>query len=308
MFGRILLLAAALSAAPASLMAKLAIVTTTEDLASIARSIAGDKADVTSIVRGYQDPHFVDPKPSYLLRLRSADLLIAVGLDLEAGWLPALVQQCRNPKLLSTGYLDASQGCEILDRPTDQLTRAGGDVHPLGNPHYWLDPANGKTIAKNIAAKLGQLQPADAASFQARLQQFTVEIDRRAAVWMKRLAPYSGAKVATYHNSWPNLLRSLHIECIGYVEPKPGIPPSPSHTLGLIRTLKSTGTKIILVEPYFDLQTPNAIARDSGAKVVVLAPSVGGAEGIADYADLFDHIVALLEKSFAEAGYQAGGK
>lgn len=289
---------------PVAAQAKISIVTTTEDLASITASIAGDKADILSIAKGYQDPHFVDAKPSYLLKLRNADLLIAVGLELEVGWLPSLVQQCRNPKLLGSGYLDASQGCEILDRPTSQVTRAAGDVHPLGNPHYWLDPENGKAMARNIARKLSEIQPADAAFFQSRLDAFTAEIDRRTAQWDKQMAPFAGAKVVTYHNSWPNFLEHFKLQVIDYVEPKPGIPPSPAHTLDLIRKMKSDGVKVILVEPYFDLQTPNSVASQTGAKVVVLPPSVGGAEGIKDYLGLFDYILSLLRKSFIETGYK----
>lgn len=297
-------IAIALLAVHGSAAAKITVITTTEDLASITASIAGDRADVASIAKGYQDPHFVDAKPSYLLKLRKADLLIAVGLELEAGWLPALVQQCRNSKLIGSGYLDASQGCEILDRPTGQVTRAEGDVHPLGNPHYWLNPGNGKTIATNIARKLSEIQPADSAYFQSRLGAFIGELDRRSAAWQKEMEPFRGAQVVTYHNSWPNFLRSFDLQVVGYVEPKPGIPPSPAHTLELIQKIRATGVKVILVEPYFDLQTPNAIARETGARVVVMPPSVGGNEQIKDYLGLFDYLLALLKRSFAETGYR----
>ncbi|MEW6365199.1 MAG: metal ABC transporter substrate-binding protein [Acidobacteriota bacterium] len=291
-------------ATPASAWAKLSIVTTTEDLASIATTIAGDKAEVTAICKGYQDPHFVDPKPSYLLKLRTADLLIAVGLELEVGWLTSLVQQCRNPKLLGTGYLDVSQGCEILERPAGAVSRAEGDVHPLGNPHYWLEPENGRAIARSIAAKLSSLQPNDAAFFQGRLDSFLKQLDQKTAEWVEMMRPYAGAEIVTYHNSWPNFAKRFNLRVAGYVEPKPGVPPSPAHTLELIRTMRERGIKVILIEPYFDLQTPNAIARETGARVVVMPPSVGGNDQIKDYIGLFDYDLALLTKAFAETGYK----
>lgn len=289
---------------------QLFVITTTGDLASLAREIGGEKVKVESIVKGYQDPHFAEAKPSFLLKLRQADLLIAVGLELEVAWLPSLVQQSRNNKLLGKGggYLDASIGCEILERPTGQVSRAMGDVHPFGNPHYWLDPNNGRVIATNIARKLSDLDPANASYFQARLTDFTRRLSEAAKRWDAQMTPYRGTKVVTYHNSWPNFVRRYGLQVIGYVEPKPGIPPSPSHTFSLIQQMKSHGVKIILVEPYFDLQTPNAIARDTGAKVVVLMPSVGGMKEILDYFKLFEYDLNLLERSFKEAGVGAAAK
>lgn len=289
---------------------QLFVITTTGDLASLAREIGGEKVKVESIVKGYQDPHFAEAKPSFLLKLRQADLLIAVGLELEVAWLPSLVQQSRNNKLLGKGggYLDASVGCEILERPAGQVSRAMGDVHPFGNPHYWLDPNNGRVIATNIARKLSDLDPANVSYFQARLTDFTRRLNEAAKRWDAQMAPYRGTKVVTYHNSWPNFVRRYGLQVIGYVEPKPGIPPSPSHTFSLIQQMKSHGVKIILVEPYFDLQTPNAIARDTGAKVVVLMPSVGGMKEIPDYFKLFEYDLNLLERSFKEAGVGAAAK
>ena len=294
--------AAVLAAAPAS--AALKVITTTSDLASIAAEVGGDKITVDSIGKGYQDPHFVEAKPSFVIKLNSADLLIAVGRELEIGWLPPLVNQARNAKVQpgGAGYLDASQTVRILDIPTGQLTRAMGDVHPSGNPHYWLDPENGKRIAKAIADKLGAMDPANAAYFQQREADFERRLTAADARWKAALAPYKGAKVVTYHRSWPNFIDHFGFDVVGYVEPKPGIPPSPSHTIDLIAEMKRQNVKVILVEPYFDLKTPNSIAQNTGAQVVVLAPSVGAEKEITDYIKLFDYDVAKMAAAFQAAG------
>jgi len=290
-----------LGASPAYAGGKLKIITTTEDLAALAREVGGDRVEVESIARGYQDPHFVEAKPSFILKLSRADLLIVVGLQLEIGWLPPLITQSRNSKVQvgARGYLDVSQACEILEIPTGQITRAMGDVHPLGNPHYWLDPANGRRIAQAIQVKLAELQPGDAAYFQQRYQDFDRRLAEAEKAWDQKMAPYHGYKVVTYHRSWPNFTTRFGLEVVGYVEPKPGIPPSPSHTLELINYMKRENIKIILVEPYFDLKTPNAVARETGAQVLVLLPSVGGEKEVTDYLKLFDYDIQLLTQALA---------
>jgi ABC-type Zn uptake system ZnuABC Zn-binding protein ZnuA len=231
-----------------------------------------------------------------VLKLNKAELLIVVGRDLEVGWLPPLITQSRNAKLQAggDGYLDASQNVQILDVPTGQITRAMGDVHPQGNPHYWLDPENGRHLARSIQRKLAQLRPADAPYFTQRLADFESRLTAAIARWQGQVAPYKGTKVVTYHRSWPNFAERFGLDVIGYVEPRPGIPPSPSHTLDLIREIKRVGARLIIVEPYFDLKTPNAIARETGAKVLVLAPSVGGEKEISDYFKLFDYDISLI--------------
>ena len=275
---------------------KLSVIATTEDLASLAREVGGDRIDVDALAKGYQDPHFVESKPSFVLKLNRADLLIAVGREMEIGWLPVLITQSRNAKIQvgANGYLDASATAKILELPTGQITRAMGDVHPMGNPHYWLDPENGRRIAQAIQKKLAALQPADAAFFAQRLADFEKRLTDAEKRWDAAMAPYKGLKVVTYHRSWPNFADRFGLDVIGYVEPRPGIPPSPSHTLDLIGEMKRQQVKLILVEPYFDLKTPNAIARDTGAKVIVLAPSVGAEKEIADYPKLFDYDINLL--------------
>jgi zinc/manganese transport system substrate-binding protein len=275
--------------------AALKVITTTQDLAAIVTEIGGDKVSVESLARGYQDPHFVEPKPSFVLKLYSADLLVVVGRDLEAAWLPALITQSRNSKLQpgGAGYFDASQTARILDVPTGTITRAMGDVHPLGNPHYWLDPGNGRRIAKALQGKLSQMSSGDAAYFAQRYEDFARRLTEAEARWKAALAPYRGTKIVTYHRSWTNFAEAFGLDVVGYVEPKPGIPPSPAHTLNLIHEMKRQGIKLILVEPYFDLKTPNAIARETGARVLVMPPSVGGVKEAADNHPRIDYNVAL---------------
>jgi zinc/manganese transport system substrate-binding protein len=300
------LVGAAFLAAPPALRAAgpLNVVTTTEDLASIAREVGGDKIKVESLSRGYQDPHFVEAKPSFVLKLNKADLLIAVGRELEIGWLPPLVTQSRNSKIQpgADGYLDASLTAKILEIPTGQITRAMGDVHPLGNPHFWLDPENGKRVAKEIEGKLTQLDRANAAYYAQREEDFEKRLTEAEKRWEGLMAPYKGLKVVTYHRSWPNFADRFGLNVIGYVEPRPGIPPSPSHTIEVIQEMKRQNVKIIMVEPYFDLKTPNSIARETGAKVLVMTPSVGGEKEITDYFKLFDYDIKLLVDAIKETG------
>ena len=279
---------------------KLSVVTATTDLAALVQEVGGDRVDVDSIARGYQDPHFVEAKPSFLLKLRKTDLLVIVGLELEIGWLPPLIQQSGNPKIQvgASGYLDASRFAKILEIPTGQVTRAEGDVHPLGNPHYWLDPENGLRIAKGIETKISEMRPADADYFAQRYTAFEQRLKQADQQWLAEMKPYAGRKIVTYHRSWPNFADHFHLDVAGYVEPRPGIPPSPQHTVELIQLMKRDGVKVIVVEPYFDLKTPNSIARETGGQVLVLMPSVGGEKEITDYFKLFDYNIAKLKQAF----------
>jgi len=301
---RLMLFAAALvgvAARPAA--AAVSVVATTEDLASLAREVGGDRITVVALAKGYQDPHFVDPKPSFILAVSRADLLIVVGRELELGWLPPLVTSGRNAKIQpgANGYLDASANVRILEIPTAQITRAMGDVHSQGNPHYWLDPGNGRRIAQTIKDKLIQLSPADRAYFDQRYADFDKRLAAAESRWDSTMAPYKGTKIVTYHRSWPNFMERFGLNVIGYVEPKPGIPPTTSHTVDLIDEMKRQGVKLIIVEPYFDLKTPQAIAKQVGGEVLVLAPSVGGTKEATDYIRLFDYdvnvVVAALKKA-----------
>lgn len=297
-----------LLASPAAAQGKLNVIATTEDLAAIAREIGGDHITIDALAKGYQDPHFVEAKPSFILRLQKADLLIVVGRELEIGWLPPLIQQSRNAKIQAgaQGYLDASTQARILDIPQGQITRAMGDVHPSGNPHYWLDPENGKSIARAIAEKLSQLRPGDKAYFDQRLTSFSDRLSASVTKWLAAMAPFKGAKVVTYHRSYPNFADRFGLDVVGYVEPRPGIPPSPGHTLDLIQEMKRQQIHVILMEPYFDQKTPNSIASQTGARVLVVPPSVGGEKTITDYFKLFDYNVNLLVQALKETSNKSG--
>ena len=275
---------------------KLNVIATTEDLASIAAEVGGDHITVESIAKGYQDPHFVEAKPSFILKLQKADILILVGRELEIGWLPVLINQSRNAKIQpgAPGYLDASLQARILDVPSGQVTRAEGDVHPLGNPHYWMDPENGKIIAKEIFDTLVKMRPNERSYYEPRLNDFVSKVSTSEKRWLDMMAPHKGTKVVTYHRSFSNFADRFGLNVVGYVEPKPGIPPTPQHNLDLINQMKKDNVKIVLVEPYFDVKTPNAIGRDTGAEVLIMPPSVGGTKDVADYIKLFDSNINML--------------
>ena len=269
--------------------------------AALAREVGGDRVNVEALARGYQDPHFVEAKPSFLLKLQRADALFAVGLQLEIGWLPPLITQSRNPRVQvgATGYLDCSRFAEILDIPTGEITRAMGDVHPLGNPHYWLDPGNGRRIAKGIADKLSELQREDAGYFEQRYQDFGRRLTEAEKRWDQVATPLKGIEVVTYHNSWSNLAKRFGFRVVGYVEPKPGIPPTPRHTLDIIELVKRDKVPLVLVEPYFDLRSPNSIGAQTGAAVIPLLPTVGGVPEVTTYFQLFDHDLSALTAALA---------
>jgi zinc/manganese transport system substrate-binding protein len=294
--------AAGVGAAALQLPAKgqLKIVTSTEDMAALTREVGGDRVSVESLARGYQDPHFVEPKPSFISKLHGADLLISVGLQLEIGWLPPLITQSRNPRIQpgAPGYLEGSQFADILEKPVGGVSRAMGDIHPMGNPHFWLDPNNGRAVAQGIANKLSELQGADAAYFAQRYKDFAARLTEAEKGWKAKMDPYRGKQVVTFHQSWPNFAKYFGIEVVGYVEPKPGIPPTPSHTFALISQMKSQGIKVIWVEPYFDTKVPNSIASAVGGQAVVMLPSVGGVPQVTDYFKLFDYDVNLTATAF----------
>jgi ABC-type Zn uptake system ZnuABC Zn-binding protein ZnuA len=296
-------LAIATLAHPTAAAAQLRVVTTTTDLASLTREVGGDKVQVDALARGYQDPHFVEAKPSFILLMNRADLLVVVGREMEIGWLPPLITNSRNPKIQpgAAGYLDASLNVRILEIPTGQITRAMGDVHPSGNPHYWLDPDNGRRIAQAVRDKLSELSPNDRAYFAQRYADFDRRLTDGQKRWDVAMAPYKGTKIVTYHRSWPNFADRFGLNVIGYVEPKPGIPASTSHIIDLIAEMKRQQIKIILVEPYFDRKTPDSIARETGAVVLEMPPSVGGVPDATDYIRLFDYDVNLLVAALNKA-------
>jgi ABC-type Zn uptake system ZnuABC Zn-binding protein ZnuA len=279
--------------------APLTIVATTPDLASITKDVGGARVDVTSLATGVQDPHFIDPRPSFLVKLNRADLLIEGGLDLEVGWLPVLLESARNPRLRlgEPGRLDASQGIQVLGVPAGAVDRSLGDIHGKGNPHYFIDPMNGAIVAETIAQRLCSLDAAGCPTYQANAKAFRGRIDTAMVKWAKTLAPYQGAKIVVYHDSWPYFTKRFGLDTVGYVEPKPGVPPPPSHVSELADLIKREQVKVIIMEPYHERSIPDLLARQTGATVLVLAPTVGGTPGTDDYVALFDTDVARLAEA-----------
>jgi ABC-type Zn uptake system ZnuABC Zn-binding protein ZnuA len=290
-------LAAVALAAPAG--AAVQVVTTTTDLAAIAREVGGDRVEVLSLAAGQQDPHFVDAKPSFLLKLQKADLFVQVGMDLELGWAPTLLSNARNPRILpgGPGFVDASAGIERLEVPS-AADRSAGDIHAYGNPHYWLDPRNGAVIARNLAEGLGRVDPAGAAAYEAGLAAFRSRLDTALARWRTAAAPLHDVPVVAYHNLYPYLARFVGFRTVAFVEPKPGIPPSGRYIAELAESMKRDGVRVVLTSTYYDAKTAKLLAGLAGARVVTLASSVEGVEAAGDYFALFDENLRRL----AEAG------
>ena len=282
----------------------LQVVTTTEDLAAIARDIGGDRVQVVSLSKGYQDPHFVDAKPSYMVTLQRADLYVEVGRELEVGWAPGLVNGSRNPRILpgAPGHVDASSQVQVIEVPTE-VSRAQGDVHPFGNPHYWLDPANGVPVARAIRDGLARISPADAPLFQQRCADFEKRLADAIVRWklQAQTLHLDGMKVVTYHRSWSYFARAYGLQVVDFVEPKPGIPPSPNHLHDLITEMKGAGVRLLIMEPFFDPRIPQKLAKDVAVPLAVLPTSVGAEDGIKTYFDLFDRLFAEIGQALKGA-------
>ena len=274
------------------------VVTTTQDTRSIAELIGGNKVSVFAIATGYQNPHFVDPKPSYIIKLSNADMYVTLGLDLEAGWSPSLLTSSRNTKIQrgSEGYVDASVGVPLLQVPSS-INRAEGDIHIYGNPHYWLDPANGKIIARNICNGLEKVSPENKAYFEANLKAFNEQIDAKLRGWNAAMAAFKGSKVIAYHNEWVYFETRFGLHIVDFMEPKPGIPPTPSQLVKIIKEVKENNIKVIITSPYFTTSSSDVVSKQTGAKTVVMATSVGAFDSIKTYYDLFDYNIRLLTAS-----------
>jgi zinc/manganese transport system substrate-binding protein len=266
------------------------VVTTTTDMKSITEMIGGNKVSVTSIATGYQNPHFVDPKPSYIIGLSNADLFVTVGLDLETGWSPQLLNSARNSKIQrgSPGYVDASEGVGLLQVPSS-LNRGEGDIHIYGNPHYWLDPMIGKVIGRNIANGLERLDPGNKTFYETNLNTFFNRIDTKMKEWQAKMAPFRGAKIIAYHNEWVYFEKRFGLQVVDFMEPKPGIPPSPSQLVKVIKEVQSNKIKVIISSPYFTTSSSDVVAKQTGVKELTLATSTGAFPAIKTYFDLFDY-------------------
>ncbi len=275
--------------------ANVRVVSTIPDFADIAKSVGGDKVDASSLVRPTQDPHYVDAKPSYVLDLNQADVLLVAGMELEAGWLPSLMTGARNGKIQrgAPGYLD----CSTLIPPMQVRApdRSQGDIHPGGNPHYWTDPRNGIRIARGIAKKLAEVDPGNASAYEAGAQAFVAMLEGRMAEWRKVLDPVKGRKVVVYHESWVYFLDWAGIVQAGTLEPKPGIPPRADHVAQLIQQTQGQGVKYIIQESFYPTQLSALFAQKAGAELKVL-PTMTGAGGTQHYADVIDAIVREIAK------------
>lgn len=278
--------------------AQVQIVTSVPDFAAIAKDIGGDKVEVVSLSKGYQDPHFVDAKPIFITRLNQADLLIYNGLDLEIGWLPILITGARNSDILagnSTGHYNVSTSIkEKLDIHTGPVDRSMGDIHPGGNPHFMLDPRNGIPVARGIAARLIQIDPENAKYYEDNFNDFINTLRLKISEWNTELEPYIGTEVVTYHKLWSYFLEWAGLKLAGTIEPKPGIPPSPSHVADLIKRMEALDVKLVIAANYYPQKTPQIIAQKTGATFVALPAMVEGREGINTYFELIDALVGEI--------------
>jgi ABC-type Zn uptake system ZnuABC Zn-binding protein ZnuA len=279
----------------APLGAQLRVVTTTPDLAALAREIGGSAITATALAKPTEDPHFVDAKPSHIVTLNRADMLIEGGAELELGWLPALLQGVRNTKIAvgAPGRISANLGVRMLDVPTT-FDRSRGDVHALGNPHFMLDPLNVKLIAAQITEHLAQIQPAQAAQFRSNQQKFNTTLDAKLAEWQAALAPFRGAKIVTYHRDFSYLAERFSLNVVATLEEKPGIAPSPAHLARVISTMRDQGARVILVQPYQNRRTAETVARQTSATVLDMPQQPGAEPGTDTYFALMDHLVRTL--------------
>jgi len=286
----ILLTAVLLACTSGTAWGKVKVAASIPDLASIATYVGGDRVSTFAISRGTDDPHHVEVLPSYMVKVAGADLYLKVGLGLDQ-WAAGIIDGSRNRKLK---VIDCSIGVSVLDKPTGRVSAEQGDVHPEGNPHYWLNPANGVIVATSVAEALASLDPGGAESYRANAARFAAEETKLSANWKQRLAGSTSQPILTYHPSWVYFTTAFGITVAGYVEPFPGVPPSASHLKDLVGLVKAQGVKILFQEPYFPDDAPQFLARKAGVIVIKLQPSCNGSEANA-YFDHFEGIVKAME-------------
>jgi zinc/manganese transport system substrate-binding protein len=282
--------------------AKLNVVATTTDFAAIAKEIGGDKIELTTLAKPTEDPHFVDAKPSFIVKLNHADVLIEGGAELEIGWLPALLDQSRNEKVAAgaPGHVSCVQGIQLLEVPST-LDRSKGDIHAAGNPHYTTDPINAKIIAQNIANALCALDEKSGEAYRANLKKFDDAIDVKMVEWQKTLEPFKGQQIVSYHDSWLYFGGRFGLKIELFLEPKPGIPPTPAHLAAVITKMKQDNTHVIIVDPYLNRKTAETVARNTGATVVDVTQFPGGVKGTeGGYIQMLDYLVNSIAKALAE--------
>ena len=281
----------------------LRVVTTTTDLADMVKAVGGDRTAVNSLSLGIQDPHLVEPRPSMVMQVRRADMLVRIGMDQDL-WAQSIIDAARNSKVTygGEGYLDVSARIKKLQVPTGRVDMRMGDIHIFGNPHYWLDPTNAATILEDICNRLTLLQPSGEEYFRENYLQYVAEIDSAVVVWREMMHPFAGTKIVTYHNSWIYFTTQFNLDIVGYIEPKPGIPPTPSHVTELVAKMKEEGVGLIMIEPYYNIRVAETIADRTGSEILILPSSVGGVKGVDSYLDLFDYLVGQLVEALTEQG------
>lgn len=286
--------------APTSAFSKtLNVVTSSPDLADFAKKIGGDKVSVQSLYRGDEDPHAIEPRPSMVVSVRRADLVIVIGMDLDM-WMNALIETSKNSSVMkgAKGYLDASLGIDRKEVPSGKIDLSMGDIHALGNPHYLTDPENARVVARSILQKMAELDPDDAVLFKKNAEAYLARLDEAIQKWSGAMKPFAGTKIVTWHPSWVYFVERYGLKVVGTIEPKPGIPPSPAHIKELVEKMKAEGVKGILVEPYYDLSVAKKVASSAGAKALVFPQSVGGIKGADDYLSLVDQNVRNFTELF----------
>jgi zinc/manganese transport system substrate-binding protein len=291
----------ALSGAGASSARKLTVVATTPDLAALAKAIGGEAIEVKALAKPTEDPHYVDAKPSHIVTLNRADVLIEGGAELELGWLPPLLESARNAKIAvgSPGRIVASQGIRMLEVPAT-FDRSRGDIHPFGNPHFLLDPLRVKLIVAQIADHFALVDPKAADLFKANLETFDAAVGVKLAEWQKQLAPYPGAKIVTYHRDFVYFAERFNLEVVETLEPKPGIAPSPAHLAKVIATMRAKNARVILVQPYQNRKTAETVARQTNAVVLDIGQQPGALKNTDTYFELMDYMVGRLATAFQE--------
>ena len=284
---------------PLLAQAKLNVIVTTPDLGAVVREIGGDKVELNILARPTEDPHFIDAKPSFIVKLNRADALVEGGAELEAGWLPSLIEGARNSRIVagSPGHIACHQGVQLLEVPAT-LDRSRGDIHAAGNPHFMMDPANARIVARHIADSFSQLDPPSAGIYRANLEKFIGQLDTKSAEWQKLLDPFKGQRIVAYHNSWPYFAERFGVKIDLFLEPKPGIPPSPAHLAELIAKMKEEKIRVIFVEPHLNRKSAETVARNTGATVLNVTQFPGGVKGTeGGYLQLMDYLVQSLAKA-----------
>jgi zinc/manganese transport system substrate-binding protein len=282
--------------------AKLNVVATTPDFAAIAKEIGGDKIELTTLAKATEDPHFVDAKPSFIVKLNRADVLIEGGAELEIGWLPTLLDQSRNEKLAAgaSAHVLCSQGIQLLEVPAT-LDRSKGDIHAAGNPHYMVDPANAKIVAQHIADALCEQDAKSCETYRANLKKFTDALDAKMVEWQKTLEPFRGQEVVGYHNTWLYFGNRFGLKIDLFLEPKPGIPPTPAHLAEVITKMKTGNVHVIVVDPYLNRKTAETVASHTDAVVVGVTQFPGGVKGTeGGYIPMMDYLINSIAKALGE--------